>query len=191
MKIESDNEMPPGGWRMVVPQTGIPVHAPYAKTLFKRVNDHLDANGIPRMERAEFEDLACRESGHGMPWCSGGPGVVKPPTTLQGIKRFLKTMAALARRRKLVDRAEQARRMAICEACPMNSVEGLGCHNCYGDLKDIEQQAGEKLPGGNVLSCQACLCLCWPKAWIDNRVLDEAEAGDRPAYHSDCWRLEG
>lgn len=189
MKIESDSEMPPGGWRLTVPATGVPVHAPYAKTLFKRVNDHLAANGHPLLERPEFEDLACRESGHGLPWCSGGPRVVKPPTTLSRVKQFLRTATSLIKIRKIVDPEEHARRVKICERCPKSSIEGLGCKSCISEIRDLEHRVG-KMPVGNTLVCTACPgCVVWAKAWLDNEVLDDAEKNSMPDYPSNCWRL--
>lgn len=189
-KIETDTTMPPGGWHYTVPETGVRLRDNYATTLHRKVNKHLAANGHPAIEQAAFEDALCRENGHGLPWCSGGPKAVKPPTTMQSIKRFLKTMTVLAKRREFVDADEHARRMAICEACPMVTVNGLGCHNCISDLRDAEAAVGKKLPKGNVLTCSACSCVCFLKASISNGVLDEAEASDPPAYEEGhCWRL--
>lgn len=190
-KIETDTTMPPGGWRYTVPETGVLLRDNYATMLHRKVNRHLAANGHPEIEQVAFEDAVCRENGHGLPWCSGGPKAVKPPTTMQSIKRFLKTMTVLAKRRELVSREEHDRRVSICEGCPRVTINGLGCHNCIDDLKDVEAEVREKLPKGNVLTCSACGgCIVWAKAWISNAVLDEAEAKDPPAYEEGrCWRL--
>lgn len=189
MKIESDTEMPPGGWRMTVAQTGVPLAAPYARALHKKVNSHLAANGYPPMGQEEFEDTACRQSGHGLPWCSGGPKVAKPPTTLSRVKQFLRATLELAKRRRFVSSEEHAHRMAICATCPLNSVEGLGCHGCLEDLRAVEKHTG-RMPSGNVLTCRACSCISWIKCWYPNEALDAAEADHPPKYQEDhCWRL--
>lgn len=187
--VASDTTMPPGGWKLTVPETGVTVTAPYANALHKRVNAHRQANGLPTIDPAEFEDAACTESGHGAPWCSGVTGPVKAPTTMDAIRRFLRTMVVLAKRREFVSKEEHARRMEICAGCPKLSIEGLGCHGCIADLRAVEREVGE-MPPGNVLACSACLCLCWPKAWLTNETMDEAEKDNMPAYEiGHCWRL--
>lgn len=185
--IGSDTAMPPGGWKFTVPETGQTVTANYASTLWKRVNDHLKANGYPVMERAVFDDAICRESGHGAPWCMGVKEPPKEPTTLYRVGQFLKTMAVLVRRREFVSKEERERRIAICQNCPMSSIEGLGCHGCIQDLREVERAVGA-LPEGNVITCTACGCLVALKAAISNSVLDEAEKASRPAYAPGCWR---
>ncbi len=187
--VISDTEMPPGGWKLTVPETGHTVTAPYAKSLWKRVNDHRAANDLVPMEREDFEDAACRESGHGAPWCGGVRGPVKPPTTMARVKRFLRTMAGVAASRDFVDDAEHARRMAICAACPMMSLEGLGCDGCIVELRAAERLMGKLTPGG-AMTCRACGCLVHYKARIANATLDAAEAGDPVGYDHGCWRYQ-
>lgn len=186
--VTSDSEMPPGGWKLTVPETGHTVTAPYAKSLQKRVNDHRVANGHDPMPQDEFEDAACRESGHGAPWCGGVRGPVKPPNTLSRVKRFLRTMAKVASTRDFVDDAEHVRRMAICAGCPMMSLEGLGCDGCITELRAVERLLGKLVPGG-AMTCTACGCLVHYKARVSNETLDAAEAGDPVSYDPQCWRL--
>lgn len=185
--VGSDVASPPKGWRLTLPETGVTLTASYASALRRRVNEHLRANGYPEMEQQAFEEAACRESGHGAPWCLGVAGPVHPPTTMDRVRRFLKTMTVLVRHREFVSKEEHARRMKICEGCPLRSIEGLGCHSCVDDLRDVERQVGP-LPPGNVLTCTACGCLCFFKAWISNEVLDKAEVDEMPEYHEGCWR---
>lgn len=190
MKISSDTQMPPGGWKLTVPETGLTLRAPYANSLRRKVNDHREANGLEPMGEEEFGEAACKESGHGAPWCSG---VTSPraPTTMDGVRRFLKTMLVLAKRREFVSEEEHARRMEICRTCPAHGIEGLGCHNCVTELRAVEGEIGKRMPVGNVLSCPKCLCLCWPKAWLTNETMDEAEKASPPDYvKGHCWRLQ-
>lgn len=188
ISIGSDTEMPPGGWKLTVPETGKTFHAPYANSLRRKVNDHRAANGLPAMGQAEFEEAACRESGHGSPWCMG-VAKPRPVTTMDAVRRFLKTMLVLAKKREFVTKEEHARRMEICRGCPASSIEGLGCHNCVQDLRAVEKEVGT-MPEGNVLVCTRCSCVCWAKSWLSNAVMDEAEAGEKIEYHPDCWRLK-
>lgn len=184
--IVSDISMPPGGWKLTVPETGMTLRSNYAGSLMGKVNAHRAANGLPAMGQAEFDDAACRESGHGAPWCTGvkNPRV---PTTMDAVRRFLKTMLELAKRREFVSKEEHERRMEICRGCPAVGIEGLGCHGCISDLREVEKEVGT-MPAGNVLSCSRCLCLCWPKAWLTNGTMDEAEKSDPPDYAPGCWR---
>lgn len=187
--VTSDSEMPPGGWKLTTLETGYTATAPYAKSLMKRVNDHRVANGLDPMPQDEFEDAACRESGHGAPWCGGVRGPVKPPTTMVKVKRFLRTMAKVAATREFVDDAEHARRLAICAACPLMSLEGLGCDGCITELRAVEKLLGKLTPGG-AMTCRACGCLCHYKSKIANATLDAAETGEEINYDPSCWRRE-
>lgn len=187
LTISSDTQMPPGGWKYRVEETGATITANYANSLHGRVNSHLMANSLPVVGRAEFEDKACRDSGHGAPWCTGVVNP-KPPTTMHRIRSFLKAAKVVARRRDFVSPEEHERRMAICRKCPLNSEEGLGCHGCVEDLRAVERDVGT-MPSGIVLTCRACGCVCWIKAWLPNEAMDEAEAKEPVTYAPGCWRL--
>jgi len=187
ISIASDTTMPPNGWKLTVPETGVTVRANYAGSLLAKVNAHRTANGLEPMGRPEFEDAVCRESGHGAPWCSGVKNP-RPPTTMHRVRSFLRTMKVVVKERKFVSKEERERRMAICRACPLLSIEGLGCHGCVEDLREVEKEVGP-LPSGNVLACGACGCLVVLKSAIANESLDRAEAGQEIAYHESCWRL--
>jgi hypothetical protein len=191
-----DIESPPGGWRLTVPQTGVTLTAPYAKSLKVKVRKHLDANDHEEPDDFDewFDNAVCEESGHGDPFC-GDPAA--PVTEQQKFitpskaKRFLRTILALLQERKLVDRAEAERRAAICAQCPLAGHIG-SCWGCYAIYRKIRRM----LKGAPIDMdsqkrwCLACGCYLPGKLWLTNEGLDKAEAGDRPDYAARCWRRE-
>lgn len=195
MKILQDVESPPGGWKMTVPQTGVTLTAPFAKSLRNKVRAHLDANDIEEPDDFEewFEELTCRESGH--PTLCGNP----PPAlsekqrliTPSKAKRFMRTVLTLLQDRKLVSREEAQRRMDICAECPMAGDIGYcwGCETLYRKIRRMLQSSPVEPPKGKRF-CMACSCLLKAKTYIPNDTLDKAEKGDRPEYAKGCWRNE-
>lgn len=194
MKILRDIESPPGGWRVTVPQTGVVVTAAYAKGLRTKVLAHLDANGHEPPDDFEewFEDAACRESANVSGVC-GDPNPVLTPKqkliTPSKAKRFLKTLLILLQKRELVSREEAERRAEICRKCP--SAGNIGyCWGCAAVYRKVR-----RLLGGTPIDfdrekrfCMECGCLLKGKIWLPNKLLDQAEEGDRPEYAEGCWR---
>jgi len=206
LSVLKDVESPPGGWRMTVPDTGHTVKAHYAAQARQKALDHMVANSVPVPPDFDewADDLLCRESGHGHPWCG-----VKPPAPVQGMdkfltlgkaKRFLMTVIHAVKGGRFVSAEEALQRAAVCAECPLAGDIG-GCKSgCSAIFKTISRAIGEnpvaeflrgkKNDRGEEISfCLAWGCWVQAKTWLPNDVLDAAEGSDRPAYHEKCWRL--
>ena len=194
LAIWRDIEQPPGGWRYTVPETGMKLTGATPKTLRNRIGDHLRANGLPVPDNDTLDSRICEFMALGAPYC--GPPVkdpvegIKKNLTLNDAHRFLKTVLAAVQARRFVSREEAQRRMAVCAKCPLAGNIG-GCLTCSGLISTIVKLVAGLVPEGipGRPFCLACGCLVRAKVTLPNDVLDEAEEGNTPAYHADCWRL--
>jgi hypothetical protein len=189
LAIIQDFESPPGGWKYVVPETGIELKAPYAKSLKQRIAAHLNANGLPMPDSDVLDDAICRQSGHGEPWCGGAVKAASenPLLTMATVNRFLRTVLQAVKDRKFVDTVERERRLAICQACPMHTTLGTGCRGCNAVLKAISKVI--PIEEGGLNACRACGCATSVKAVLDLDTLKKAEGSNRPPYAQGCWML--
>jgi len=206
--ILRDIEAPPGGWHFTVPETGLVIDAPYFKPLKGKVLRHMMANSIPI--RRDFDewlpDEACRQNNLGHPWCGAPPPVKHPQVatvlSLSVAKRFLRTVLHAIKERAFVPEEEALRRAQVCIECPLVGEIG-GCRGC-GSVFAAVSRALPNNPAGDLLEasceeegldrrakdfCLACGCYVRAKVWLENSTLDKAEAGDRPDYWENCWRL--
>lgn len=190
LAIIQDFESPPGGWTYVVPETGMELKAPYAKSLKSRIAAHLNANGLPMPDNDVLEDALCRKSGHGEPWCGGVTRAlaVNPALTTATVTRFLRTVLQAVKDRKFVDSVERERRLAICRECPMHTTMGVGCLGCNQVLKAISKVI--PIEEGGLNTCAACGCATSVKSWLDLGTLRKADGDSPPGYAPGCWMLE-
>lgn len=194
--ITRDIEQPPGGWRYTVPETGTEITAASALTLRTKIRKHMVANSIPVPD--DFDDwinhLICQQTGLGSPFCGGATAkrvAGMPRLSLAMASRFIRSVIQVIKDRKLVDRAEAERRIAICNACPLATSIG-GCRGCSSAFRQIER-ALAKSPITTTPEkefCGACGCLLRAKVMIPNDTLNKVEASERPPYAEGCWRNE-
>lgn len=189
--VTRDVTQPPGGWKLTVPQTGVTVTAPFYKVLKSRVLAHMTANGITEDDfDAWCQDAACRESGHGRPFCGAAEAKHDPklPLLTKALAaRFLSTMIGVIRDRRFVSREDAERRAAVCLACPLHRETIGGCTNCAALFRKVERAMTGYPLDERLGWCGACGCKLSLKCWIDNRTLDRAEAA-KPPYAEGCWR---
>lgn len=195
--ILRDMEQPPGGWTVLVPQTGVRINSATISGLRYLVQEHLLANGFPvEPDFKEWVDNeVCTQNSMGHPFCGDTPpkpvSERMPLLTYATASRFLRTMLQVARNREFVPREEAERRAAVCAGCPLASSIG-GCQSCWSALRDVTRALqGNPLPvTDDKAFCGACGCYIPLKAWIPNPVLDRAET-ERPLYWEGCWRNSG
>ena len=211
LTVRRDHEAPPGGWRYTVPETGVTVTGNFASECMGQALAHMRANGIGVPDDFDeiFEDAACRESGHGMPFC--GPPRPKPVAqgmpflTWHKLGRFIKAMQEIILKRQIVCRAEAERRVAICcgtkngdgsftDPCPLSIYIG-GCGSCSGVAGLAKWAAGEEHRAKLDVDperphCGACGCIVSLKCIGTNAALDRIYHV-MPKYSDRCWRLEG
>jgi hypothetical protein len=194
LSIIQDFESPPGGWKYVVPETGIELKAPYAKSLKSRIAAHLNANGLPMPDSDVLDDAICRQSGHGEPWCGGAAPKVSSSLgqmiTKSSVSRALRSVLQILRDRKFVSREEADHRMEVCKGCPFVSSLGLGCRSgCTEEIREMEKILGKKEDNVEP-TCEKCGCFLRAKVWIPNSTLDKAEKSEGITYWDRCWRYE-
>jgi hypothetical protein len=198
LTVLRDVNSPPGGWKYTVPQTGVTITAQFWNGLLPQILQHLRANGVEITDELllEIEDGACRET-NPPGWCrKRQPKPVAgqlPHLTLGMAEQFIKTVWEVIKERKLVDRAEAERRLAICMSCPLATSIG-GCEGCTTLYKKMVEMLATKNPltveTGKEF-CGACGCLLLAKTAIPNATLDRAEGSTKPRYlEGHCWRLE-
>ena len=99
LTVTRDLESPRNGWSFTLPETGVTVTAPFYKVLRVRVAAHMRANAVPLPDDFDewLQDLCCRQSGLGSPFCGGAvakrPDGKLPHLSLAVAKRFIETMA--------------------------------------------------------------------------------------------------
>lgn len=195
-QLDSDMEVPAGGWTFTVPQTGVTIGpAPSAAVMRGFVATHLRANevALPVDWEQWFEDELCRQNKRGAPWC--GPCTDKgtgtgPSLSMGVVARGIKTLWNLWKRGfPLVPQEVADARSATCAACPQN--ERLnGCWGCYAALGHIAKMLGKRRAAGveKLHQCRACGCQLELKVWVPDRVMDIAERGANVKYPPNCWR---
>lgn len=208
--VVRDIESPSGGWKFVVPETGVTVKAPFYKNLRNRAKAHLEANGLAVPDEASMQDKACADSGLAYPFCgkeAPRPIAGMPLLTLGMASRFVKTVLAAVQDRKFVSQEEAQRRATICGGSEdYNAETGVGnppcdraveiggCRPCSSVFKTIDKllvKSPVTLPAGKEF-CANCGCYLTAKIWLENSTLNRAEEGtNRPEYPSHCWRQGG
>lgn len=192
--VTRDIEQPPGGWRFVVPQTGVALKGASAATLRKRIKEHLNANSIPLPDNFDewAYDAICEHMQLGGPYCGQAqpkPQATDMPFLTTGtVTRFISTMLNVVRERRFVSREEAERRFAICMNCP-NAVSFGFCENCVQVFRKVKRMM-TKNPLPDIPEkrfCGSCGCYIRLKALIPNDVLDKSEPV-RPLYAPGCWR---
>ena len=194
--VQRDIEKPPEGWRYTVPETGVTIKGDFFEEVWKKVVKHHEANRLPEPDRATIEDAACRETNP--PGSRCGERRARPQQELpiqhlmlSHVERFLKTVWQAILDRKFVTPEEAARRVAVCIECPIRTTMPGGCTGCYTLVKKAEAILNKRgaihLPDDRDV-CGACGCFIPLKVVLENRTLDRAEAAERPAYWTGCWR---
>ena len=193
IQVSRDVEQPPGGWYYTVEQTGLKITGNSARTLMRRVKEHMVANSLPLPDnfQAWFEDAVCRQMDLGRPFCGQTPK--NPPLggvkhlSLALVERFIRTVTLTIKGRKLVPQEEAERRAAICVECPMNTTIG-GCRSCYAIAKPLKALLGSRATVAKPDVCGICGCSGELKPFVPNKVLDQAEIGHGLEYPPNCWR---
>jgi len=192
LTILRDVDTPPGGWKYLVPETGLLIKSASVLGLRADVRNHLRANDIPIPEHFDkwLANEVCSQN-VGMTGICGKPpkklhANVLPNLSPSALGRFSRTMIGIVKNRRFVTQEEANRRAEICVKCPLNVTVG-GCQGCFSFVHEVRKLLTNITTEAKPDFCGACGCDLQLKVWIPNDILDEAET-ELPAYVPECWR---
>lgn len=180
LTLQNENEVPPGGWRYMQPETALWIKAPSWGELVKEVKKHRNANNLPIGLNFEQEivDQLCAS----LPasWCSQSDPTLgrtsHVPVTLDQVVNTGKMLVEFFLKfgRKKVPIAQATERAAVCVRCPFNQ-KLTDCNNC--SMKTVRELmvsivGGEATEHDNRLdSCTICGCELRAKVRLPTELL--------------------
>lgn len=200
LKPSNPKTTPPGDWKVVAPETGVPFRHHNLTELLSQIREcrrgmglHNGGDWIERVYEAicqQNADVPCHDKEvKGRVWLA------------EDVMRFVTTLKEFAAQGKeMVTEDEQLRRIAICKKCP--KIGDIACRWC-GPLAEMitEFIGSRKLPKLEDVyrrSCLACGCDVTSKSAYPVEVLKEVDAqmAIQPDYwigdeaRPKCWMLE-
>lgn len=195
LQLTRKNEVPPGGFRYLVPETGVLIQGPSFDDLKSEVKKHLKANArlIPIDLEEQIETWICEQMPAGI--CKRGLGETRAPSATVGFQQIIDGTSTLLdwfiKGRKRVEKEESERRIKICAACPFNQ-EIEGCTTC--NLNRLHQIVNAIVGDGaiegesHIKACAICGCSLRAKVRIPLDVLqahiDSTVNSNFPDF---CW----
>jgi hypothetical protein len=190
-------DVPRGGWRFTVVETGVTVSAGSISSLKRDVRNHLAANqvAVPPDLDAVIEDSACHNLGDSKAhWCQEVPDPKQGETRQSSrwraseVLRFLRSVVSWGAKHgfQFVPPEEAERRAAICAWCPLN-VPVKGCLGCSGVsvlVRSIRGKQHKTSVDEQLNVCDACGCELKVKVLVPTEALDSSGV-DYPAW---CWQ---
>lgn len=195
MKVVNTVDVPRGGWRYTVLDTGVTITAGSIHALKRDVLKHMSINNleIPKDMDANIEDAACQNlEGHMEHWCQERSGkhdshAGRPRWRAAEVLRFLKTIWNWGSMGgfKFVPMTEAERRAKICSTCPMNTTVS-GCLGCSGVATLVKKIRGDHRTtvDGRLNVCDVCGCELKVKVLVPSEVIDNRGL----EYPSWCWQ---
>lgn len=190
LTLSNKFEVPPGGWRFHVPQTGADLVSTDHSRLYNTAVLHLEEHGIPvPVDYLEqFNDTLCHQ-------INADCEVVVPATnetrsmTAGDALRFLRVMREWAGvGGELVPQAEADRRAEICAGCPYN-IPITGCSVCQGIAGKITELIGSRGSrfDSQLKGCAICACENTAQVHLPLKVLHK---GVTPGmvFPDFCWK---
>jgi hypothetical protein len=194
LTILRDIDQPPGGWKYLVPETGLQLSSASFQGLATNVRAHLTANKIPIPESflKWLGNEVCSQN-EGMHNICGKTPKKQPAGMLANLSpsslgRFSRTMMGVVRSRRFVTQDEANRRAEICMGCPLNVTVG-GCQGCFSFIHEVRKLLTNITTEAKPDFCGACGCDLQLKVWIPNDILNDAET-ELPEYAPNCWRRD-
>lgn len=203
-KLGSTSVCPAKGYKIIVPQTGVPIHHwEYASFISLYLN-HLRERGLPIWPgwEEELQDELCRQNPHWKGICQEVNPVQVAEVSNGDVRAFLTSVGRMVEHlikgeEVFVSQEEAERRAAICVACEKNSVTVNWCPNCPGSVvrevkkwrdrfkgksRDLTSSQDDKL-----LACKVCKCANSTQIHLSQKILSSVKhQGD---YPSNCWKI--
>jgi hypothetical protein len=196
LKLIDGHNVPPGGWRFRIPETGIIVKGGSFDQLLINCKKHYTANTLQVPAELEQQILyfacntyaPCENDGVANKVSRGK----RPSLGFGDIIRFSKTLFNAMSSGVKVDQEEANRRASICANCQFN-VEPEGCSACNTKIlrEAVKAVSGSgKTPFDPALqSCAHCGCFNAAQIWfpIDtlHKYTDDQENSSLPTW---CWK---
>ena len=192
--------VPPGGWRYKVPETGQDFDGSNPDELLQRLQYHYKATGYeqPSDLARKIEDYICDQHPD---YCGGQPRATKTNTftafanTFHMVLQGTRTLASwLVDGKERVEPKVANARGAVCVGCSENQ-EPQGCTSCnMGVLREaVRKIAGNRTTdhGDALKACRVCGCDLKAKVHLPHDVLwrnmPHAQKEKLPAH---CWLIK-
>lgn len=191
MILKNFKEVPPNGYRYVVPETGTEIIAWDAFSWFDLAKANLTANGFPVPDdlEAQMQDQLCQTLEP--QWCDQvdpNRPVVSTRISWSDVKAGISVYSSwLASGMATVPQEEADRRAKICASCFLNvNVEGCyACHKLAGLLTWSNRTPYDE----SLRACAACHCLNRAQVWFPIATLETSDTVERQVmYPSFCWK---
>lgn len=190
LQLSSRFEIPPGGWRFLVPQTGTHLVAADHSRLYNAAIADLEKHGVPVPidYLQEFDDTLCHQINCPCEVVAPATNETRTMTAGDAI-RFLRVMREWAGvGGELVSQAEADRRAEICAGCPYN-IPITGCSVCQGIAGKIAEIIGERGSrfDGQLRGCAVCACENKAQVHLPLTVLQKGITPEMD-FPPHCWK---
>lgn len=193
--LEQD-QVPPGGWRYRVPETGFVINAWSWNALLPKIEAHYRSNAlaVPNDLEALVVKYACDTYAK----CEEAGVLNKVARNVfkgfhvTDVIRFTQTFWDALKRGEKVSQDEANRRASICAGCQFNQTPD-GCTGCNSrtvkSLVATISQAGVTPHDSRLQSCRFCGCFIQSLIWYPldtlQKFTDESENAELPSH---CWK---
>lgn len=182
LKLNRKDEIPPGGYRYLVPETRTWITGVNFDEWLKNIKKHYAANNFvpPQNLLEKIEDELCKIIPPG--WCNHNPPARGVRLTMSGVIAGTKTLLSfVASGRKKVAQEEADKRAETCSRCIYNQKPD-GCHSCsisalhevVNAVVGVEKTKYSELLNG----CALCSCSLKAKVWLDLELLQSHTSED-------------
>lgn len=206
LRVANMNEMPPKGWRYIIPELPEPFNSvgpfPAYKDCLNEVRKRYAANNLlpPADLETKIHEWLCAhltpnlcEESNASPLHSSVRGQISAGDLVRGARILAQwTFMRLTGQAERVSLAVANQRANICLGCPMRRSVG-GCLPCIAGhyiALMTKISGGQKLAVQNVGGCGVCGCGLEGKVWLDKRVLKQhLDAEQLNRYPDHCWMV--
>lgn len=196
MTFAERNAVPPGGFRVIDPDTKTAFHDPYnIRNVIANWRIHRAANGLKAIENPEdyIIDWICHRLPPGSCHDPSGRKVMSGRAgyrTAESSVRATMLLRAIHKRNggKIVEQRLANERAAICQVCKFN-IPSAGCMSCRGVRSVIDGlTAGRSINNPDrLLSCRVNGVLNRYQVWVDDSTLAMI-SGSRAEFPDECWK---
>jgi hypothetical protein len=200
LRLRDTNEVPPDGYRFVMPENGYRIGPINRKDdWLLAIKKHRDDNGYPSPDnwRELAEDQLARTLPSGWAFYEDGSepeNYVDRRMGFEDIIRGTKVLLEFVRQgAPLVEQKEAERRARICAACYLN-LPVHGCAPCVGLANLVEDVAQQRKTEADAQlensSCGVCRCMSRAQIWLPIDILAKGVSAEMMKLwpYEFCWK---